>query len=103
MKTVLGAALTANGNYGQSRPEHPPRKEALDDFASHVTGAIPGVWCAASPQEALNYLEERAHRAALIAGGETLHNAFLSQDLVDELVFDILPELQSSGLKSLSE
>ena len=36
MKTILWATLTANGNYAQSSPEHPPKKEALDDFAARA-------------------------------------------------------------------
>lgn len=36
MKTILWATMTANGNYAQSSPEHPPKKEALDDFAMHA-------------------------------------------------------------------
>jgi dihydrofolate reductase len=36
MKTILWAALTANGNYAQSSPGNPPKKEALDDFATQA-------------------------------------------------------------------
>ncbi|TDF98749.1 dihydrofolate reductase family protein [Paenibacillus piri] len=39
MKTILWATLTANGNYAQSGPEHPPKQEALDDFATHAKAA----------------------------------------------------------------
>jgi len=39
MKTILWATLTANGNYAQSSPENPPKKEALDDFAAHAKAA----------------------------------------------------------------
>jgi dihydrofolate reductase len=39
MKTILWATLTANGNYAQSGPDNPPRKEALDDFAAHALAA----------------------------------------------------------------
>ncbi|MEF3305671.1 dihydrofolate reductase family protein [Paenibacillus sp. GYB003] len=39
MKTILWATLTANGNYAQSGPENPPKKEALDDFAIHAKAA----------------------------------------------------------------
>lgn len=39
MKTILWAALTANGNYAQSSPEHPPKREVLDDFAAQVKAA----------------------------------------------------------------
>jgi hypothetical protein len=45
MKTILWAALTANGNYAQSSPEHPPKKEALDDFVlrGNEKKPIPGL------------------------------------------------------------
>lgn len=36
MKTILWATLTANGNYQRNDPQHPPRPEALSDFAAHV-------------------------------------------------------------------
>jgi riboflavin biosynthesis pyrimidine reductase len=36
-----------------------------------------------------------------VAGGETLINAFLAQGLVDELVFNIAPALESNGLRLL--
>jgi dihydrofolate reductase len=39
MKTILWAALTANGNYAQSSPEHPPKPETLNDFAAHAMAA----------------------------------------------------------------
>jgi len=39
MKTILWATLTANGNYAQSSAEHPPRPEALADFAAQARAA----------------------------------------------------------------
>ncbi len=36
MKTTLWATLSANGNYARSTAEHPPKQEALADFAAHV-------------------------------------------------------------------
>jgi dihydrofolate reductase len=39
MKTILWATLSANGNYAQSSPENPPKKEALADFISHAKNA----------------------------------------------------------------
>lgn len=39
MKTILWATLTANGNYAQSTPDHPPQREALEDFASYAKKA----------------------------------------------------------------
>ncbi|MCY9666198.1 hypothetical protein M5X11_14685 [Paenibacillus alginolyticus] len=39
MKTILWATLTGNGNYAQSSPNNPPKKEALGDFAAHAQAA----------------------------------------------------------------
>lgn len=61
--------------------------------------AIPGVGVASSPRAALEQLQARGHNLALIAGGEALHNAFLAEDLVDELVFNVAPALDGEGLK----
>jgi hypothetical protein len=38
MKTILWATLSANGNYARRSPRHPPKQEALADFAAE-TGA----------------------------------------------------------------
>jgi dihydrofolate reductase len=146
MKTILWATITANGNYAQSSPEHPPKKEALNDFAKHaktignfIVGRrtfegmqdttrvpqtesenkkgpfadldivvlsksvkeIPGVKVVESPQEALAYLHEKGHRTALLSGGADLHNAFLGQGLVDEIIFNVAPVLEGKGLNLL--
>ncbi|MDP4096371.1 dihydrofolate reductase [Paenibacillus sp. P96] len=143
MKTILWATLTANGNYAQSSPENPPKKEALDDFATHAKAAgnfivgrrtfeamqdpsrvsqeeqvsadgpfagmdivvvsnsiqtIPGVTVVSTPQEALNYLQQKGHQTALISGGADIHNSFLSQELVDEVIFNVAPVLEGKGL-----
>jgi len=131
MKTTLWATLTANGNYARSTAEHPPKQEALADFAAQVkqTGCfvvgrrtfesfragngpslgpidivvvtkcqIEGVRCARTPREALEQLAAMGHQRAVIAGGEALHNAFLAEDLVDELVFNVAPALEDEGL-----
>ncbi len=136
MKTVLWATLTANGNYAQSSPEHPPKPEAFNDFVAHAKAAgnfivgrrtfegmrtgggnpfgevdivvvsqsvkeIPGVKVAGSPQEALGYLQEKGHTTALVGAGTELHNAFLGQGLVDEVIFNIAPVLEGKGLNLL--
>ncbi len=62
---------------------------------------IPGVTLARSPQEALNYLQEKGHTTALLAGGADLHNAFLGQGLIDEAIFNIAPVLEGKGLNLL--
>lgn len=140
MKTILWATLTANGNYARSSPAHPPRPEALADFAAQVgavgnfvvarqtfeefqsqpsrsaegAGAVfaqadivvvsrswemPGPTVARSPQAALAHLRERGHEAVLLAGGERLHNAFLAEGLVDELLINVAPALEDEGLR----
>jgi dihydrofolate reductase len=58
----------------------------------------PGLTCVATPGEALRHLRERGHEAALLSGGQSLHNAFLEEDLVDEAVFNIAPALEGAGL-----
>ncbi|MFC5406483.1 dihydrofolate reductase family protein [Cohnella soli] len=137
MKTVLWATLTANGNYAQSGPENPPKKEALDDFFTQVKATgnfivgrrtfegmrgnggpgpfadidivvvsksateIPGVTVVSSPEEALKYLEQKGHQTALISGGADIHNSFLGQDLVDEVIFNVAPVMEGRGLNLL--
>ncbi|MEW9701760.1 dihydrofolate reductase family protein [Paenibacillus sp. SI8] len=137
MKTILWATLTANGNYAQSGPENPPKKEALHDFAtlaktagnfivgrrtfegmrgnggagpfgevdivviSRNASEISGVTVVGSPQEALDYLLQKGHQTALISGGADIHNSFLGQDLVDEVIFNVAPVLEGKGLNLL--
>jgi dihydrofolate reductase len=136
MKTILWATLSANGNYAQSSPENPPKKEALGDFMTHAKAAgnfivgrrtfegmrasggggfsdidiivvsksvhdIPGIKFVGSPQEAINYLQEKGHQTALIAGGGELHNAFIAHGLVDELIFNVAPVFEGKGLNLL--
>jgi dihydrofolate reductase len=62
---------------------------------------IPGVKVVESPQEALNYLRAKGHTTALVGAGADLHNAFLGQSLVDEMIFNIAPVLEGKGLNLL--
>lgn len=133
MKTVLWATLSANGNYAMSDAQHPPKQEALQDFATHVTragnfivgrktfegfragGASPfanvevvivsasctgldGMKVVATPAEAVKYLQSKGYAEAIVAGGELMHNSFLADNLVDEIVFNIAPVLEGSGM-----
>jgi dihydrofolate reductase len=59
---------------------------------------MPGVLGATSPRTALALLAARGHDRALICGGEALHNAFLAEGLVDEMILDIAPVLEGGGL-----
>ena len=58
---------------------------------------IPGVKLVGSPQEALTYLQAKGHQRALLAGGAHLHNTFLGQGLVDEVIFNVAPVLEGKG------
>jgi dihydrofolate reductase len=62
---------------------------------------IPGVKVVGSPQEALNYLQEKGYTTALLGAGADLHNAFLGQGLIDEVIFDVAPVLEGKGLNLL--
>lgn len=62
---------------------------------------IPGVTVVGSPSEALSYLRDKGYQTALISGGADLHNAFLGQGLVDELIFNVAPVLEGKGLNLL--
>lgn len=66
---------------------------------STATLALAGVQGAATPAAALALVQKAGHSTALLAGGARLHNAFLEQDLVDELVVNIAPMLEDEGLK----
>ncbi|OXM87125.1 dihydrofolate reductase family protein [Paenibacillus rigui] len=71
-----------------------------------VSGTVtemPGVRLAASPREALAYLKEKGHALALIAGGADMHNAFLGEGLVDELLFNMAPVLEGKGLHLVTD
>jgi dihydrofolate reductase len=59
---------------------------------------IEGVLVANSPSAALTLLAARKHASALISGGEALHNAFLDEGLVDEMILNVAPILEGSGL-----
>jgi dihydrofolate reductase len=62
---------------------------------------IPGVMTAASPQQAIELLESKGFDKVILAGGAKLHNSFLNQNLVDEMLLDIAPVLEDEGYKIL--
>lgn len=59
---------------------------------------LPGVHVVGSPEAAVRYLEDRAHAAALLAGGAATNNSFLRQELVDEIYLNVTPVLTGGGL-----
>jgi dihydrofolate reductase len=65
---------------------------------SHEPWTAEGVEVVASPEAALQYLEHRGFRTALVGGGAGLDAAFLSQSLVDEVYLNVEPSLTGAGL-----
>lgn len=57
-----------------------------------------GIHVAASPDEALQYLEQKKFDYALVAGGAQINSSFLSQDLVDEIYLNIVPALLGNDI-----
>lgn len=65
---------------------------------SRKPNTFPGVLSATSPREAIELLQRRGHKVALLSGGEGLHNAFLEEGLIDELVFNYVPVIEGKGM-----
>jgi dihydrofolate reductase len=58
---------------------------------------------AASPLEALHYLEQKGFSTALVGGGAQLDSCFLGQGLIDEIYLNIEPLLARSDTFVISE
>ncbi|GHO92354.1 hypothetical protein KSF_024020 [Reticulibacter mediterranei] len=90
-KTFEELATSGGGNMGE-----------IDMvLVSQTIEEIPGVKVVSSPKEALTYLQAKGYTTTLLAGGAALHNAFLGQGLVDELIFNVVPALEGKGLNLL--
>jgi dihydrofolate reductase len=63
----------------------------LDVVVVSSRASFEGVKTAISLQEMLNYLKDRGYEKAFIIGGVTLHNALLTEGLIDELYINIEP------------
>ncbi len=53
---------------------------------------------ATDPKQAIEQLRTRDHSTVLVCGGAELLNAFLAEDLADEVIFNYTPNLISSGM-----
>jgi dihydrofolate reductase len=62
-----------------------------------------GITVAATPSEALSYLEKRGFDAALVGGGAQVVSAFLSQGLIDELYINMYPLISTGRIFAISE
>ncbi|MDR7131758.1 dihydrofolate reductase [Algoriphagus sp. 4150] len=72
--------------------------DGLDVVVVSTESILAEVQTARSPREALDYLNLKGYSSAFIIGGVTLANAFLAQNLIDEMVINIEPYLEE-GLK----
>ncbi|MCD8179253.1 MAG: dihydrofolate reductase family protein [Tannerellaceae bacterium] len=61
--------------------------------------AIPEADCkiVSSPKEAVGYLKDKDFKTAILAGGLQTYNSFLSEGLVTDLYFSIVPVIISDG------
>jgi dihydrofolate reductase len=91
----------------QARAERrPPNAEAqtakTDIVVVSSTLAVPPgapVTRASDPRAALALVRERGHDTAVVVGGERLHDAFLAEGLIDELVILVAPTFEDEGSK----
>jgi dihydrofolate reductase len=81
-----------------ARGPNPDFRDADIVVVSRSGSGNEGLLSATSPRAALELLASRGHTKALISGGETLHNAFLADGLIDEVILNIAPVLEGGGL-----
>jgi diaminohydroxyphosphoribosylaminopyrimidine deaminase/5-amino-6-(5-phosphoribosylamino)uracil reductase len=79
------------------RRELPPDRRVLDDAAATV------VLATRDPGRALDELFERDVQHVFLEGGPTLAAAFLTADLVDEVVAYVAPTLLGAGLSAVGD
>jgi dihydrofolate reductase len=110
MKVILGANISANGKVLlEENTNHQVPQEATEfliqiaiqagnliigrktfEIVEQLTGGI-------KPQEAINYLTEKGFKEIAVGGGTQTYNAFLDQDLVTDIHFNIVPILTGIG------
>jgi len=70
--------------------------DALVVAVSSKNGAYPGTVYAESPRAALDCVAAAGHQTALVGGGAAILNAFLAENLADELILLVVPAIGSS-------
>lgn len=89
---VDGGALLNSGNY-----------EGIEVIVVSKTLKSDKVKVVKSPQEALNYVQEKGYERAHVAGGASLNESFLVEKLVDEVWLDIEPRIISKGISFVQD
>lgn len=102
--TRCGAMVMGKATYESFGDDLPLGKALLvvmthdkDLLAKNQDGLI---FTASSPKEVLNMLESKGYQEVMLAGGESLNSAFLSDNLVDEIRIIVKPIVIGQG-KSL--
>lgn len=57
----------------------------------------------ASPEEAIAYLKNKNFEAVVVAGGTATNTAFLTANLIDEVMLDVEPIILGEGLRLFEE
>jgi len=52
-----------------------------------------------SSKEALEFLEKKNFNVAVVSGGGKLNTSFIKEDLVNEIILDVEPEILGKGIK----
>jgi len=56
-----------------------------------------------SPKEAIKLLEKNGFKEALIGGGSKLNASFMKENLINEIILDIEPQIFGNGIKLFEE
>jgi dihydrofolate reductase len=108
-KEILGNFAQSAGKFGNliiGRHTYDLMKTKLNQRAfpgvelivvSKSHSKFEGATVAASPLEALSYLEQKGFSTALVGGGAKLDSCFLDQGLIDEIYLNIEPFLAKSS------
>lgn len=77
----------------------PIMKEVFDslDVVVMSSSELPEVHTVQSAMDALKYLEGKGHDKVCVIGGTATYNAFLQNNLADELYFNIFPVVINGG------
>jgi dihydrofolate reductase len=93
-----GNFVIGRQTYEIIEPEHFDSIEATRIVvSSQKIDVRPSFKLAESPEAALKFLESKNFQEALIGGGSSLNSSFLESDLVDEIVFYVVPYVLGKG------
>lgn len=90
------AAIVGRTTYEMFGPS--VQKMGLDiEFVVLTSHPIEGVKTVTSVKEAVTYLERKGYERATVGGGVSVWDAFLKENLVDDIFFNVFPVVTSGG------